>query len=334
MAIIAINMDSLNPKSFKKTVRHKVKDGLNTFRFLPPFGEESNGYPYRKWNIVWGLIDPNSGRARPFASSSTYEGQCPVFDYLELLKGKLEGEKIAMLAKGSSEDDFNVKFKAINDFISGIRPKTVFAYNASDKSGTVGVLELKTTAHKDVLKVMNQYIKDYNQDPTSLGGEIQDSGLWMNVTREGEGFKTTYGAAKNQIMVKNTQGIPQYQDDRTPLAENISASYESLAYDLNTIYQKLTYDELKEILVANIIHSAETMPELLVEGFGLGEVAVATSAQKAVATSQVPITSASKTTPLPVAPIVQGTGVKIKIDTNVDDTDEDLLKMADQLFNS
>ena len=334
MATIAINMDSLNPKSFKKTVRHKVKDGLNTFRFLPPFGEESNGYPYRKWNIIWGLIDPNSGRARPFASSSTYEGQCPVFDYLELLKGKLEGEKIAMLAKGSSEDDFNAKFKAINDFISGIRPKTVFAYNASDKSGTVGVLELKTTAHKDVLKVMNQYIKDYNQDPTSLGGEIQDSGLWMNVTREGEGFKTTYGAAKNQIMVKNAQGIPQYQDDRTPLAENISASYESLAYDLNSIYQKLTYDELKEILVANIIHSAETMPELLVEGFGLGEVAVVTSAQKAVATSQAPITAASKTTPLSVAPIVQGTGAKIKIDTNVDDTDEDLLKMADSLFNS
>jgi len=334
MATIAINMDSLNPKSFKKTVRHKVKDGLNTFRFLPPFGEESNGYPYRKWNIIWGLIDPNSGRARPFASSSTYEGQCPVFDYLELLKGKLEGEKIAMLAKGSSEDDFNAKFKAINDFISGIRPKTVFAYNASDKSGTVGVLELKTTAHKDVLKVMNQYIKDYNQDPTSLGGEIQDSGLWMNVTREGEGFKTTYGAAKNQIMVKNAQGIPQYQDDRTPLAENISASYESLAYDLNSIYQKLTYDELKEILVANIIHSAETMPELLVEGFGLGEIAVVTSAQKAVATSQAPITAASKTTPLSVAPIVQGTGAKIKIDTNVDDTDEDLLKMADSLFNS
>ena len=334
MATISINMDSLNPKSFKKTVRHKVKDGLNTFRFLPPFGEESNGYPYRKWNIIWGLIDPNSGRARPFASSSTYEGQCPVFDYLELLKAKLESEKIAMLAKGASEDDFNAKFKAINDFISGIRPKTVFAYNASDKSGTVGVLELKTTAHKDVLKVMNQYIKDYNQDPTSLGSEVQDSGLWMNVTREGEGFKTTYGAAKNQIMVKNAQGIPQYQDDRTPLAENISASYENLAYDLNTIYQKQTYDELKEILITNLVHLGETMPELLVEGFGLGEIAVATSAQKAVATSQAPITSASKTTPLPVAPIVQGTGAKIKIDTNVDDTDEDLLKMADSLFNS
>ena len=333
MATISINMDSLNPKSFKKTVRHKVKDGLNTFRFLPPFGEESNGYPYRKWNIIWGLTDPNSGRVRPFASSSTYEGQCPVFDYLELLKQKLEGEKIAFLAKGGSEDDFNAKFKAVNDFISGIRPKTVFAYNAADKSGTIGVLELKTTAHKDVLKVMNQYIKDYNQDPTSLGSEVQDSGLWMNVTREGEGFKTTYGAAKNQIMVKNAQGIPQYQDDRTPLAENISASYESLAYDLNTIYQKLTYDELKEILVANIIHFSETMPELLVEGFGLGEVAVPVAAVSVV-TKPIPAVKQVAVANSAVQPtIVKGTGANIKIDNDLD-TDEDLLKMADSLFNS
>ena len=331
MATISINMDSLNPKSFKKTVRHKVKDGLNTFRFLPPFGEESNGYPYRKWNVIWGLTDPNSGRVRPFASSSTYEGQCPVFDYLELLKVKLEAEKVQLMSKGTSEDDVNTKFKAVNDFISGIRPKTVFAYNAADKSGTVGVLELKTTAHKDVLKVMNQYIKDYNQDPTSLCSLVQDSGLWINITREGEGFKTAYGAAKNQIMVKNEQGIPQYQDDRSPLAENISANYTSLAYDLNTIYQKLTYDELKEILVANIVHHAESIPELLVEGFGLGETA-APIASKPVNTQYVATSSPSSVIPAST-PIVKGAGASIKIDADVD-TDEDLLKMADSLFNS
>src|ERR1035437_6821870 len=117
MANISINMDSLNPKSFKKTVRHKVKPGLNTFRFLPPHGEESNGYPYRKWNVIWGLTDPTSGRERPFASSSTYEGQCPVFDYLELLKQKLDAEKVLFMSKGGSEEDFNTKFKSVNDFI-------------------------------------------------------------------------------------------------------------------------------------------------------------------------------------------------------------------------
>lgn len=329
MAQISINMDSLNPKSFKKTVRHKIKGGLNTFRFLPPHGVESNGYPYRKWNVIWGLTDPNSGRVRPFASSSTYEGQCPVFDYLELLKQKLEAEKIQLLSKGKTEDEINTKFKAVNDFISAIRPKTVFAYNASDKSGTVGVLELKTTAHKDVLKVMNQYIKDYNQDPTSLSSVVQDSGVWINITRDGEGFKTTYSAAKSQIMAKNEQGIPSYQDDRSPLAENISASYSDLAYDLNTIYQKLTYAELKEILVANIVHAAETMPELVVPGFGLDDVEFSTPSTGVFATS-----SPSQSVPAS-APIVKGAGAKINLDVDVNlDEDEDLLAMADNLFKS
>ena len=223
MANISINLDSLSPKSFKKTVRHKIKDGTSIFRFLPPFGSDSNGYPYCKWNVIWGLIDPNTGRERPFASPSTYEGQCPVFDYLEVLRAKVEAEKMVLMSKGMSEDDVKVKQEKINKFISQIRPKTVYAYNASDKSGTIGVVELKSTAHKEVLKVMGQYIKDYNQDPTSLNSAVTDSGVWFKIERSGSGFDTKYGASKSQIMMKDPNtGIPSYQDDRSPLAENIS----------------------------------------------------------------------------------------------------------------
>lgn len=320
MANISINLDSLSPKSFKKTVRHKIKDGVNTLRFLPPFGEEANGYPYRKWNVIWGLTDPNSGRTRPYASSSTYEGQCPVYDFLDILKPKIEQDKAALLASGASEDDVKAKFKSINDFISNIRPKTVFSYNATDKSGTVGVVELKSTAHKDVLKVMNQYIKDYNQDPTSVTSEVSDSGVWINVLREGMGFDTKYSAQKNQIMVKNEQGVPQYQDDRSALAENIVASYDDLAYDLNTVYEKKTYDELKEILVANLLNAAIDIPELLVPGFGLEEFSG-------------PITNATSVEPAPVA-VPQGEAkVGLKLGEPTEGT-EDLLAMADDLFNS
>lgn len=324
MANISINLDSLSPKSFKKTVRHKIKDGVNTLRFLPPFGEEANGYPYRKWNVVWGLIDPNSGRMRPYASSSTYEGQCPIYDYLDILKVKVEQDKAAFMSKGASEEQVKTKFKPINEFISAIRPKTVYAYNASDKSGTVGVVELKSTAHKDVLNVMNQYIKDYNQDPTSLNSQVQDSGVWINIKREGSGFETKYTATKNQIMVKDANGVPQYQDDRSSLAENIVHSYDDLAYDLNTIYEKKSYDELKEILVANILNAAQEIPELLVPGFGLEEfsgplTAAATSAEAVF-----------------VAPQQGKAKVGLKLDEpqSVSTETEDLLAMADDLFNS
>jgi len=259
MSKIKINLDSLNPKSYKKTVRHKVQDGNNIFRFLPPFGEEANGYPYQKWNVIWGLTDPNSGRMRPFASTSTYEGKCPVYDYLDLLKQKLDGI--------TDEDTL----KKLNEFISGLRPKSVYSYNATDKSGQVGVLELKTTAHKKVIALMNKYITDYNQDPTSLNSEPTDSGVWFNVIRQGKGFDTSYDAAKNQTMVKDENNVPSYQDDRSPLAENIVQDFDSVAYDLNGLYQKLTYDELKDILIANLIHASSDLPEILISGFGLEE---------------------------------------------------------------
>ena len=83
---IKINLDSL--KTRREWKRHKVKDGSNVYRILPPFGEASNGYPYRKWQIIWGLQDPESGRARPFASSMTSEKKCPVTEYVTALKKK------------------------------------------------------------------------------------------------------------------------------------------------------------------------------------------------------------------------------------------------------
>jgi hypothetical protein len=323
MSSIKINLDSLNPKSFKKTVRHKVQDGTNIFRILPPFGKESEGYPYHKWNVVWGLVDPTSGRARPFASSSTYEGKCPVYDYLDLLKNKVT----ALDVPGCDES----RIEALNKFISDLRPKTVYAYNAADKSGQIGVLELKSTAHKKVLSLMEKYIKDYNQDPTSLGSDVNDSGIWFNITKTGKGFDTSYDANKNQMKNKNAAGVLVYEDDRSPLAESIVHNFDALAYDLNGLYQKLTYDELKDILVANILNSAKDMPELLVEGFGLDENSVSEQEHVTVTTTtaQNRPTTANSTKP-------QGAGAKInlgKVEDVTSDTD-DILAMADDLFNS
>jgi len=311
MANIQINMDSLNPKSFKKTVRHKVQDGNNIYRFLPPFGDEANGYPYRKWNVVWGLTDPNSGRMRPFASSSTTEGKCPVYDYLDILKQKVED-----LKKSNAGEE---KIAEIEKFISAIRPKSVYAYNASDKSGQVGVLELKSTAHKKVIALMNKYITDYNQDPTSLNSDPSDSGVWFNITRTGKMFNTEYDATKNQSTTKDpVTGVPSFQDDRSPLAENITQNFDTVAYDLNSIYQKMSYDDLKDILIANIVSASETLPELLVSGFGLEEASNDTIASNNTAAVVAPLPL-----DIPVASTTKATA----------DTDE-LLAMADDIFNS
>jgi hypothetical protein len=345
MGNININMDSLKQK--KEWKRHKIQEGVNIVRFLPPFGAESNGYPYRKWNVIWGLVDPTNGRKRPFASPITIENRCPVYEYLKLLKAKVEALKADLIKQGKNEEEIKERLKDTNAFIASLTPKKIYAWNAVDKSGTVGILELKATAHKAVTELMTQYINDYNQDPTSLGNTPEDSGLWFAITRSGMGLKTEYKVAKNQAMVK-VNGIPSYQDDRSHLPEAVASGYEKLGYDLANIYQKKTYDQIKEILLANLYYQVQENADLKIDGFyvdlganGEGAKVQAPAAQASV--QQTPITKGATAPKIKLEVpaeveddeddevyVAKTTPVKA---TASNDTD-DLLKMADDIFNN
>ena len=256
---IKINMDSL--KARREWKRHKVKDGNNIFRILPPFGETSNGYPYRKWQIIWGLQDPESGRARPFASSMTSEKKCPVTEYVAQLKKHAESLKTQLATSGVSEEDSKARLSTLNKLIQDLSPKTVYIYNAADKAGEVGLLELKSTAHKKMKTEMSTYIHDYNQDPTSLNSEDTDSGVWFNITRTGEGRDTEYDVKKFQTKTKAPNGKISFEDDRSPLPDSVVENYDNLAYDLGSVYQVKSYDELAEILAANMETLIELCPD-------------------------------------------------------------------------
>lgn len=259
---IKLNLDSL--KSRKEWKRHKVKDGHNVYRILPPFGEASNGYPYRKWQIIWGLTDPESGRARPFASSMTSEKRCPVSEYVQLLKKRAEKLDAELKTAGASEEEIKLRTKDINDLIGQIIPKTVYVYNACDKAGEVGLLELKSTAHKDMKAKMNEYIKDYNQDPTSLNSADDDSGVWFDVIRSNETGKfrdTKYEVKKVQQKAKTANGAVSFVDDRSPLPDQVVENYDNSGYDLSGIYQVKSYDELQEILSYNMARLIEVCPD-------------------------------------------------------------------------
>ena len=267
MAKINLNMDSLKPR--REWKRHKVEEGTSTYRILPPFGEESNGYPYRKWNVIWGLLDPTTNKLKPFASPITYENKCPVYEYLDILKKKVDNDKQVLVSKLKSqgltdekaiEEQVKKHFESVNKFIGAVRPKTVYAYNASDKSGAVGILEIKSTAHKKLLALLHQYVQDYGQDPTSLNSTPDDSGLWFNFVRSGKGLATEYDVQKSQIK-QNFNGQIAFVDDRSALHENIVKNYEDLAYDIHSIYVKKTYDEMRQIFLLNLKRFVEGDPQ-------------------------------------------------------------------------
>jgi len=280
---IKLNMDSL--KSRREWKRHKVKDGHNVFRILPPFGEASNGYPYRKWQIIWGLTDPESGRARPFASSMTSEKRCPVTEYVNELKKRADTLEAQLKASGSDKDAVTARMKDLRELINNLSPKTVYIYNAADKAGEVGLLELKSTAHKAMKTQMNQYIQDYNQDPTSLNSADDDSGVWFDITRQGLGRDTEYDVLKCQTRVKNGAAL-SFVDDRSPLPDSIIQNYDNLAYDLTSVYQVKSFDELNEILQANMAGIIDMVPDadLSVDA----DLAGHSAAKKAAATPAAP----------------------------------------------
>lgn len=270
MGNITINTKSL--KTSREWKRHKVQDGSNVYRILPPFGdvEVHNNYPYRKWSIAW-LVDPQRGSRMPFATPLTDgEEKCPVKEYQDALKNHIENKKAMLKAEGMSDADIKETLKPLHDVQWNIKVQHVYAYNACDKSGNIGLLEIKSTAHKAMKKKMMEYIEKYGQDPTSLNSDLkEDSGVWFNITKEGSGKQTEYNVEFAKTQFKDADGDLVYKVDRTALPEQVVTGYGEQGYDLNSIYRRKSYDDLKQVLVHNLGLIAEDCPEAVLPGFEL-----------------------------------------------------------------
>lgn len=327
---LRINVDSL--KQRKEWKRHEINSGENIYRVLPPFGEEANGYPYRRWVLAW-MIDPQSGRKRPFASPLSFgEKDCPVMEYSKAIEEKRNNLEAVLKSKGASKDQLKESLKPFGDILWRIKPKASFIYNACNKAGEVGLLELKKTAHDAMKKEMMQYVTDYGQDPTSLNSDPEDSGIWFKVKKEGEGTDTEYSVLKNQSKKKTADGLV-FVDDREALPDNVVNNFETLGYDLQKLYKQNSYDEIKQVLLFNLAAIYEEYPMARLEGFDVDITLVATAP---VQTSQ--------------AVIRNPRGVALRLDSNDEETapvvvpaaktskqskeEADLFAYADSLLNS
>lgn len=319
MGKITINQDSL--KTRRDWKRHQVNPGANVFRILPPFGEVEvhNNYPFRKWSTTW-LVDPRNGKRRPFATPQTDgEKTDPVREYSETLKVFIEKTKAALKAKNLSDEQISKRMKGLNEIAWQVRVQHTYVYNACDKSGEVGLLELKSTAHKGLKKMMSQYIKEYGQDPTSLNSDLKDdSGVWFNITKEGEGKETTYGVTFNQTKKKTADGEVIKVDDRSPLSDNIVENFADLGYDLNSVYTRKTYEELKDILLYNLAILAKETPECVLEGYDISDIDLS-----ALEGDQAPAAEEAAAEEVEEAPVAKkANNVKIRLD-DADDVDDD-----------
>ena len=121
---LKINLDSL--KERKGWKRHEVNQGDNVYRVLPPFGENSDGYAYRRWVIAW-LSDPQTGRRRPYASTRSFgEDACPITEYISRLEKKRESLEADLKSQGLSKEEIKDQLKSISDVIWTTKPKAIY----------------------------------------------------------------------------------------------------------------------------------------------------------------------------------------------------------------
>lgn len=265
---IRINKESLNPG--QRTNWFYIKGGTSIYRILPP-KPESNGYPFKKWIVNWGLVDPQRGSIKPYVSGLMNNNYCPLDDYYKKLKLKIEdmsNETKSLKEDDPKKIDLLNRIKKLNKYLFSMKLRFSYVYNAIDQSGKVGLLVLPFTAHRKLQKTMLEYINTYGQDPTSLYDLPNDSGVWMKFTRTGEGFDTEYDVSKNQITVKDESGGIMYKDDRSPLPKEIQDKYFiEMCKDLETIYTTSTNEELLNVLMINLQNRSIENPDILIPGY-------------------------------------------------------------------
>lgn len=223
----------MSSKQFKPINRFKVQDGTNVFRILPPFGTDHDNKASREVNLHWGFVT-SDGKQRPVVCSYHHEKTCPICQAAKAKEGEAERAKLL----GNEEQSKELAKEA-----QELRNRKTFLYNAANKQGDTGMLELTKTAHEAVIELFSSYIKKYDKDPTSL-----KDGVWLEITREGKGFKTKYSVSLHRVTVKDADGELMEKLDRTPLAENILNNFEKLAVDIHSLYKPVPSTDLQRIL--------------------------------------------------------------------------------------
>lgn len=307
MTKIGIDLSSANAK--KEYHDHKINSGSNVFRILPPVGKTPDGkdnkVPFAKWTISWMGVPGSLGKKMPYASPKSFGlKECPLYAFFDALKLHVEGLTAKFSAEKSPQEVKEI-LAPLNSFLNESKPKTVYLYNAVDKSNKLGRLSLKKTAHEKIIEKMKQYILEYNSDPTTLSSEISevegkvqyDSGIWFDITRKGTNvYDTEYSVDFARIKTKDKGRMVEYVDT-SPLPDSLIRGYESQAYDLYNQYKQKSFQELEQVMFWSLLQIVGEDTELIegIPGYPLATILQkANSAPTATEASSAPVASAKK----------------------------------------
>ena len=253
-----LNLGGLVPSSGKRDfVTHKLSEGDNIYRILPPFGTNHRGLPFAEVSLHWfSIVDPKTGETknRPLRCSYATEGYCPICEQAN----ELYNEKDALLKEFKDEDgkvdwksvpdDIKAKHKQVKGQFDSLRAQRGFFYNALDQSGMVGILRLPKTAAVKVGELIRKAVQQYGFNPLSL-----EKGVSFNIIQKKTGplpMNVEYSAEFVTRSVTGPNGV-ELKIELTPAAESVRNDFENLAYDVHAMYPVVTAAELKRVALGD-----------------------------------------------------------------------------------
>lgn len=326
----------------REFVNHKIKDGDNIFRILPPFGTKANGRVTAEYWLSWGFTD-SEGNKKPLVSTLGIDHECPIFEATQ----ELSADMADLVREYSYEDggktkvdwkkvpqELKDKYQELKANRDAIRPSRGFFYNALDQSGTVGILRLPKTAAEQLNAKIKDAIKRLGLNPVSLR-----EGCSFNIHRKRTGsraFDVEYSVDLLKTASKDASGNPTETIQKSSVPEDLIENFDKRAYDLFSLYRYRTPADLRKILSGDTSIFDREAEETK---FRKGESSKTTTAMSEADSSEISVASTptTPTTPTAAQPVVsvatETTTTKAPPATPLteDSTDERVAELAKKL---
>lgn len=243
-------------QGYQKTEMHKLSDGDNVFRILPPFGTNHNNVWFAEWYIHWGFQNADGREAPLSCSYRTPERYCPICMEARDLKKKadlLVRDYTVRDSEGQDKVDWNsvpedVK-EARNDIMARqnrIRSQRHFYYNALDSNGELKVLKVTPKTGRK----LNDKIKEAYHSK-SIQALSLTKGCYFVIKRTRTGSRA-FDVEYDVDFLRTTKQHPELGTVEVISVDSVSDhflnNFEELAFDIHRLYKLRTASELKDVM--------------------------------------------------------------------------------------
>ena len=164
---------------------HKLMEGNNVFRILPPLGAlAQKGIWSRYYRVEWGYKDTNN-KIRTFLDCRVVNRQTNMVEVESAAHLRREQLKAAQLKFKEAGDEANVK--ATSDLLKQFNLEAKHHMNAVNLQGEIGLLKIGHNAKKLLDEQIKNIVESEGIDPLGV-----DTGIYFNIQKIGKGRDTTY----------------------------------------------------------------------------------------------------------------------------------------------